>query len=127
ANHFYSSHLGRQCPWCDRVSQIGRDPFPSTLAIQRGEHIKRQARPRIHVDVQRPAVVPPWPPQVPRSPNLTKQASAPSIAQPAKASTPISTERVGRRALKIGLYGLIGLPIWFPILAAAIAPDVPRS
>src|SRR5262249_40542596 len=36
--HSFSNHL-TACPWCERkVALAGRDPFPSKMAVQRGEH-----------------------------------------------------------------------------------------
>ncbi|MET0397782.1 MAG: TonB family protein [Longimicrobiaceae bacterium] len=41
--HRHAPHLG-DCPWCERARRLeGRDPFPSALAVQRGEHSRRAA------------------------------------------------------------------------------------
>jgi DNA-binding helix-hairpin-helix protein with protein kinase domain len=46
--HFYASHLGSDCPWCERADLLdGRDPFPTAEAISRNEHLKpRRPRPQ---------------------------------------------------------------------------------
>jgi hypothetical protein len=40
AQHRYAKHSA-SCPWCERKKLLGgRDPFPSTEGVQRGEHLQ---------------------------------------------------------------------------------------
>lgn len=64
SQHRYGAHL-MACPWCERTKQLGgRDPFPSTQAVRKGQHLapapkkpRPQPRPvaaQPYVVVQRP-------------------------------------------------------------------------
>jgi hypothetical protein len=45
--HLHGAHQDA-CPWCERARRLeGRDPFPSARAVERGEHRRRAARPRV--------------------------------------------------------------------------------
>jgi WD40 repeat protein len=47
--HRYSNHLSA-CPWCERTARlVGRDPFPSRQAVQRGQHLRSAARAQTRV------------------------------------------------------------------------------
>ena len=40
--HLYGGHL-QSCPWCERTRRLrGRDPFPSTQAVQQGQYSQTQ-------------------------------------------------------------------------------------
>ncbi|HWX16510.1 MAG TPA: YARHG domain-containing protein [Chthoniobacterales bacterium] len=41
--HFYSNHL-TACPWCERASRFGIDPFPSRRAVEAGQHLSAAAQ-----------------------------------------------------------------------------------
>lgn len=46
-HHLYGNHL-KSCPWCDRTLALGgRDPFPSTDAVQRRQHLQPVSRKRV--------------------------------------------------------------------------------
>jgi len=45
-HHRYGKHLS-YCPWCERTYKLsGRDPFPSSQAVQKGQHLQPLKRPK---------------------------------------------------------------------------------
>ncbi len=46
SQHLHDRHLS-SCPWCERRSKLSnRDPFPSRLAVQKGQHLQPYMPPR---------------------------------------------------------------------------------
>ncbi|MCG6134521.1 MAG: tetratricopeptide repeat protein [Nostoc sp. LLA-1] len=44
--HRYNNHL-ESCPWCERASRLGgRDPFPSSRAVENKEHLRPRSIPK---------------------------------------------------------------------------------
>lgn len=85
--HIYGDHL-EKCPWCARTQLLGgRDPFPSTDAVQRGEHRipapkakgrpDRRGRPQPHLPPPPVPGVPAPPPIPPSAPRTAPRAPRP--------------------------------------------------
>lgn len=97
-HHLHGKHLS-YCPWCERTFRLnGRDPFPSTQTVQKGQHLQPVKRPK-------PTLVLPKNPVVAAS--FYRQAPTATISRQYLHKQRFSAAMLG--AVGVGASGLFGL------------------
>jgi serine/threonine protein kinase len=125
--HKYGSHL-KSCPWCDRAKRLkGRDPFPSRLAVENGQHLQ-QLQPKKKRNLTPVPIIPqPQVKSAPRSSGMRQkmgQYQAPLIPFPYSRSSisvpmPLSPQESLARDLVGGiLWGILCLSALLGVLFA---------